>query len=251
MSNNALLRGKIILVTGSGRGIGLAIVRAALQHGAQVILNARKPGSLDSLCANLNSETTTQACPLYFDVSDPIAVKVAFVDLQKRWGRLDVLVNNAGILRDSLIEMSAPTVMREVFDTNCFGALYCIQYAVRLMKRNKSGSIINISSIIGARGNSGQAIYGASKAALLGATLSLAKELAPAGIRVNAITPGFIDTDMIKGVPETKAREIIAGIKMGRIGRAEEVAGACIFLASELSSYVTGQVIGVDGGMLV
>ncbi len=161
--------------------------------------------------------------------------------------KLDILVANAGVLDDALIGMVTQSQIENTFNTNTFGVLYCAQYASRLMGRNKCGSIINMTSIMGTHGNIGQAVYAGSKAAVIGITKSLSKELAPLNIRVNAIAPGVIDTDMVA----TLAAERIASIKMGRIGRPEEVANVALFLASDLSTYVTGQVIGVDGGMII
>jgi 3-oxoacyl-[acyl-carrier protein] reductase len=162
-----------------------------------------------------------------------------------------VLVNNAGILQDALLGMIPDAMIRQTIDVNTVGPIYHVQEASRLMARNKSGSIINVTSIIGRFGNEGQAVYGASKAALIGLTLSAAKELARHNIRVNAVAPGFINTDMVKQLTEQKYGERMKSIKMGRIGEPEDVANAILFLASDLSSYVTGQVLGVDGGMLI
>ncbi len=141
--------------------------------------------------------------------------------------------------------------IERTFGINTFGVLYVTQYAVKLMNRNKAGTIINISSIIGTNGNEGQAVYSGSKAAVIGITKSLAKELASSNIRVNAIAPGFINTDMIKGLPKNKYQERLDSIKMGKVGKPEDIANTALYLASDLSSYVTGQVIGVDGGMLI
>ena len=251
MSASDLLAGKIVLVTGAGRGIGLATARAMASHGADVLLNARRPGSLDPICAGLSTEFGVACTPLYGDVSVPEDVKRLFADIVKTHKRLDVLVNNAGILRDALFAMTPVPVMHEVFATNVMGTMYCSQFASRLMARQKQGSIINISSIIGTNGNDGQVVYGASKAAVIGLTKSLAKEVAAQGVRVNAVAPGFIDTDMIKAVPPAKSAEILGNIKMGRLGRPEDIADACVFFASDLSRYVTGQVLGVDGGMII
>jgi 3-oxoacyl-[acyl-carrier protein] reductase len=251
MSSSKLLDGKVALVTGAGRGIGLATARAFARHGASVILNARTAGSLDALAEELSAETGSPCAASYFDVADPDGVKAAFTAISRSHPGLDVLVNNAGILRDALFAMTTPETIRDVFATNVFGAMYCAQYAARLMSRRRQGSIITISSIIGTHGNDGQTAYGASKAAVIGMTKSLAKEIAPSGVRVNAVAPGFIDTDMIRAVPEAKAERIRGNIRMGRLGTPEDIADVCVFLASDLSRYVTGQVIGVDGGMIV
>jgi len=165
--------------------------------------------------------------------------------------RLDIMVNNAGVLRDSLIGMIGSDDIDETLRINLRSVITGTQAASRLMLRNKSGSIVNIASIIGRFGNKGQLVYGASKAGVIGATYSAAKELAPSGIRVNAIAPGFIDTDMVRSINEDVFAERIRSIAMGRIGSPEDIADAALFFASDLSRYVTGQVLGVDGGMLI
>jgi 3-oxoacyl-[acyl-carrier protein] reductase len=185
------------------------------------------------------------------DVSDESSVRLAFNEIFKQFKRLDVLVSNAGILGDGLIGMVRSEQIQSVFETNTYGTIYCAQYASRLMNRNKSGSIINLSSIKGTNGNEGQVVYAGSKASVIGITKSLAKELAPDNIRVNAIAPGFIDTELAHSITPEKFKQRIDSIKMGRIGSVDEVGRVALFLASDLSSYVTGQTIGVDGGMLI
>lgn len=247
-----LLQNKIALITGASRGIGLAIAEVFARNGAHVVLSGR---SLDSL--GQAQAAITAALPeakvsiLALDVTDPDSVRDAFQALFKETKRLDILVANAGVLDDSLIGMVTPSQVERVFGANTFGVLYCAQYASRLMARTKSGSIINLASIIGTNGNVGQAVYAGSKAAVIGITKSLAKELAPQNIRVNAIAPGFIDTDMARSIGADKFAERVASVQMGRIGTAEEVANVALFLACGLSTYVTGQTIGVDGGMLI
>lgn len=245
------LAGRVVVVTGAGRGIGRAVAEAFLAVGADVWLNARTPGSLDDLCTALSEAHPGTARPVYFDVADPDGVKAGFQLVQKTSRRLDGLVNNAGILRDAMIEMASPAMMDEVLAINLKGVLLCSQYGVRLMARSGGGSIVNIASIIGRVGNTGQAVYGASKAGVIGATLSLAKEVAARQIRVNAIAPGVIDTDMIAELPEAKREALIGAIGMGRPGRAEDIAPVAVFLASDAAAYVTGQVVGVDGGLVV
>lgn len=169
----------------------------------------------------------------------------------KAFGRLDILVNNAGILRDGLIGMVPDVDIRETLGVNVIGTINCIQAGTRLLHRSGGGSIINLASIIGVRGNKGQIVYSASKGAVITTTLSAAKELAAKGIRVNAIAPGYVDTDMIKSVPPETHAQVLASIGMGRIGSPDDVANVALFLSSDLSCYVTGQVIGVDGGMLI
>jgi 3-oxoacyl-[acyl-carrier protein] reductase len=160
-------------------------------------------------------------------------------------------VANAGQLHDALLGMITPQMLQETFAVNAFGVAYCCQYAARLMGRNNRGSIIAVSSIIGVEGNSGQTVYGGSKAAVIGMVKSMAKELAPQGIRVNAVAPGFIDTDMARSIPADIFKERLSSIAMNRIGSPKDVADVCVFLASDMSTYVTGQVVGVDGGMLI
>jgi 3-oxoacyl-[acyl-carrier protein] reductase len=247
-----LLEGKIALVTGSTRGIGWATARALAGQGATVIVNGRSnAGLVDERAAELAAEFGVPTVGFCFDVADAGAVKDCYQQIFKRFRRLDVLVNNAGILQDALLGMVSDDVIQRTLAVNLSGAIHNLQEASRLMSRNRSGSIVNMASIIGRYGNEGQAVYGASKAGVLGLTYSAAKELAPRNVRVNAIAPGFIDTDMVQQLPKDKFNERLRSIKMGRIGKPEEVANAILFLASDLSSYITGQVLGVDGGMVI
>lgn len=246
-----LLADKRVLITGATRGIGLAIAERFAAEGASLYLNGRDGPRVSQLAERLSREFGVACAPLPFDVADPEAVKAAFRELFVQTKVLDVLVNNAGILDDALIGMVTSAQIERTFASNSFSVLYCSQYAARMMQRNGGGSIINLSSIIGRVGNAGQAVYGGSKAAVIGMTQSLAKELAIQQIRVNAIAPGFIDTDMAHSLSEEKFQQRLDSIAMGRIGSADEVAKVALFLASDLSSYVTGQVLGVDGGMLI
>ena len=246
-----LLANKQVLITGASRGIGAAIARLFASQGATLYLNGRNESTLQALCQTLHSEYGVSCTPLVFDVSDAVQVKQGFSQLLKLTKKLDVLVNNAGLLDDALLGMISQTQLEHTFKTNTFSVLYCSQYASRLMQRGGGGSIINLASIIGRVGNTGQVAYGGSKAAVIGMTLSLAKELASAQIRVNAIAPGFIDTDMTRALPEDKYQQRLDSIAMGRIGTADDIANTALFLAADLSAYVTGQVIGVDGGMLI
>jgi 3-oxoacyl-[acyl-carrier protein] reductase len=242
-----VLQGRVAIVTGAGRGIGLACARTLLAAGATVYLNGRKEGSLEPLCAELGAN----AHPLYFDVADPVGVRAGFAKVQSESKRLDILVNNAGILRDAKIEMASVDMIDEVFAVNLRGLLLCSQYGARLMTKAGGGSIVNLASIMGRVGNTGQSVYAASKAGVIGVTYSLAKELADRQIRVNAIAPGVIDTDMIAALPATKREALVASIGLGRVGTPDDIAPVCLFLTSDASRYVTGQVIGVDGGMVV
>ncbi|AXB03706.1 SDR family NAD(P)-dependent oxidoreductase [Aeromonas caviae] len=246
-----LLQGKRVVITGAGRGIGLAIARQFAAQGAELWLNGRDEEAITRMVEALGVEFGVPCIPLCFDVADPQAVKQAFQQLFGQTRQLDVLVNNAGVLDDALLGMVQQQQIERTFATNSYSTLYCSQYAARLMQRSGGGSIINMASIIGRVGNAGQAVYAGSKAAVIGITQSLAKELAASQIRVNAIAPGFIDTDMARSLPPAKFDERVASIAMGRIGTPDEVASVALFLASDLSRYVTGQVIGVDGGMLI
>ena len=247
-----LLAGKIALVTGSTRGIGWATAEAFAEHGATVILNGRSSQeALDQRVADLHARFGVLCIGLRADVSDAAAVKSCYQEIFKQFKRLDILVNNAGIMQDALLGMIPEPLVRQSLEVNLLGPILNLQEASRLMARNRTGSIVNVSSIIGSRGKEGQAVYGTTKAGIIGLTLSAAKELAPKGIRVNAVTPGLIQTDLLKDVPENKMEEALRGVKMGRIGEPKDVANVILFLASDLAAYVTGQVLGVDGGMIL
>jgi len=247
-----LLAGKIALITGSTRGIGWATAEAFAEHGATVILNGHSSQeALDQRVADIRARFGVSCIGVRGDVSDGTAVKACYMDIFKQFKRLDVLVNNAGIMQDALLGMIPEPLVRHSLEVNLLGSIFHLQEASRLMGRNRSGSIINLSSIIGSRGKEGQAVYGTTKAGIIGLTLSAAKELAPKGIRVNAVTPGLIKTDLLKDIPEQKMAEALSGIKMGRMGEPKDVANVIVFLASDLAAYVTGQVLGVDGGMVL
>lgn len=242
---------KSIFITGSTRGIGLATAQKAAEQGWTIVLNGRNEEQLQAVKANLEQQYKVTVYVVAYDVTDSVAVKQAFMWIKKNLGQLDVVVNNAGIMDDALIGMLKPEQLQNTFDVNTSAAIYHMQFASRVMAKQKSGSIINVSSIMGRFGNAGQIAYSASKAALIGATYAAAKELASIGIRVNAVAPGFIETDLTNNYSNEIKQQTIAQIKMGRAGQAEEVANVIMFLASDAASYVTGQVIGVDGGMVV
>lgn len=245
-----MLTDKVILITGATKGIGFATAEKLARNGAKVYINGRDNERLNEAVAALKSKGLYVE-GLCFDVADEEQVKSAFRILFSNEKKLDVLVNNAGILDDALIGMVTKQQIEKTFSINTFSTLYASQYASRLMARVKGGSIINISSIIGCNGNKGQAVYGGSKAAVIGITKSLSKELALSNIRVNAIAPGFIETDMARSIPKEIFDERVESIAMKRIGSPDDIANVVLFLASDLSSYVTGQIIGVDGGMLI
>ncbi len=246
-----LLAGKVALITGCSQGIGKGILEMFAQNGAAVFANDVVEGSLDSIATALTDKYQVEITPLYFDVSNSEQVKQAFDKVKAHSEKLDVLVNNAGIMIDALLPMISPDILTKLFSVNVFGTIYCMQYASRIMMKQKQGSIINLASIVGVEGNIGQVAYSGTKAAVVGLTKSAAKELARYNVRVNAIAPGFIDTAMARSIPEQAFTEKLNAIKLGRIGTPEDIAGGALYLASDLASYVTGQVIGVNGGMLV
>lgn len=240
-----LLEGKIAIVTGCNRGIGKSILDIFVSNGAIVFAVARKDGSLQEYFDSKN------VIPCYLDITDKTAVRKLFLDVKNKYDRLDILVNNAGIMQDALLGMITDSQIQSIFEVNVFAGIMMMQYGAKFMKRNKSGSIINIASIIGINGNSGQIVYSASKGAVISMTKSAAKELAPDNIRVNAIAPGCIATEMLLGsnIPEDKLNKLKSQIGMQRFGTPDDVAKAALFLASDLSEYISGQILGVDGVM--
>ncbi|WP_017756433.1 SDR family NAD(P)-dependent oxidoreductase [Calidifontibacillus oryziterrae] len=246
-----LLDGKIAFITGASKGIGEATALVFSEEGARIAINGRDQQRLLELAERINKNTSQKVLVFPYDVSNIVEMKAAFQQIHKQFGQLDVLVNNAGTLYDSLLGMIQLEKLEEILNVNLIASLLHMQLASRIMTQKKQGSIINVSSIFGRFGEAGQVAYSTTKAALIGATMSAAKELAPSNIRVNAVAPGFIETEMIRGLSEAKYKKRMESIKMNRIGKPKEVANTMLFLASDLSSYVTGQVIGVDGGMIV
>lgn len=243
-----LLRGKKALVTGGSKGIGRAIVETFLKNGAEVYTLSRTPGDLAGLEA-LASEAGTQVHYRAVDVADETAITTLMKEILKESGGLDAVVNNAGITRDGLIARMSADAWNDVLRVNLASAFYICKAVSMSMLSRRGGSIINMSSVVGLHGNAGQTNYAASKAGLIGLTKSLAQELAPRGVRVNAICPGFIGTEMTEQLNEDQKKALFARIPMARMGSTEEIARVALFLASDLSTYVTGQALSVDGGM--
>ena len=242
-----LLEGKICLVTGTNRGIGMAIAERYAEEGAVVFANARNEGSLDVWAKQCSEKYQTSVIPLYFDITDAAASKAALLKIKSDFGRIDVLVNNAGMVTYELLPMIDFEKLRAMFEVNVIAMIQLVQLASRIMTRQKSGSIINMSSVVGVQGVKGQLGYSATKGAVISITKSAAKELIEHNIRVNAIAPGMVGTERFTAVFEEKFKDKIANIGIGRLAEPNEIANVCVFLASDLSTYVTGQVIGVDG----
>ena len=241
------LSGKTAFVTGSTRGIGRAVAGALYQAGAKVAVVGRDLAQAQAIAAELGERAVGVAC----DVGKMPQVESAVAAAEKALGPIDVLVNNAGITRDNLLLRMSDTEWDEVLEANLKGAFNTTRSVLKGMMKRRAGRIINISSVIGLSGNKGQANYAASKAGLIGFTKSVAKEYGSRNILVNAIAPGFIETDMTGALPEEARAAMLGGISLGRFGRPEDVAGAVLFLASELAGYITGQVLVIDGGLAV
>lgn len=247
-----LLRGKVALVTGCDQGIGKSICCLFADHGATVYANILKEESAENLMLKCETLDGT-VIPLVFDITDKSMIMESIKRIKKEQsGKLDILVNNAGVKYDGVVEMIDDNKIDTMFSVNVVGVIHMVQGALRLMKRNPDGGVIvNISSIVGIRGNVGQSIYGATKGAVASLTRSWAKEFAPQHIRVNAVAPGSIDTRMFYEMSPERIQKSIEAIGLKRLGKPEEVAKVILFLASPLASYITGEIIGVDGGLFM
>lgn len=243
------LTGRVALVTGGSRGIGRAICVKLASQGATVYVNFTSNPTAADETVKLCQEQGAQAFALGFDVSDSAAVDAAFEKIQKDSSKLDILINNAGISKDGLFVRMKDEDWQRIMNINLNGAFYCARAAARLMMKARYGRIVNMSSVVGEMGNPGQAPYVSSKAALIGLTKSVAKELASRNVTVNAVTPGYIETDMTDELDEKRKAELMTVIPVGRIGSPADIANVTAFLVSDEASYVTGQVIGVNGGM--
>jgi 3-oxoacyl-[acyl-carrier protein] reductase len=240
---------RVALVTGASRGIGRSIAIDLAKQGAFVIVNYSSSPEAAQETLNAIREVGGDGEILKFSVQDSQAVENAFDGIKSRHGKLDILVNNAGISRDGLVLRMKDEEWLQTLAVNLNGAFFCSRAAARLMLKAKWGRIVNISSVVGEMGNAGQVPYVSSKAGLIGMTKSLAKELASRNVTVNAITPGFIETDMTAALDEKLRDEHMKASPLGRYGQAEEVAHLVTFLTSDASAYITGQVIGINGGM--
>jgi 3-oxoacyl-[acyl-carrier protein] reductase len=241
------LTGKTAFITGSTRGIGLAIARSLHGAGAKVVIVGRNDTGVSSAAAEFGERGYGVAC----DVAQASQVDAAIAAAEKALGPIDILVNNAGLTRDNILLRLTDEDWTTVLDANLKGAFHTIRAALKGMMKRRSGRIINISSIVGLIGNKGQANYAASKAGLIGLTKSVAKEYASRNILANCIAPGFIQTEMTDALPAEARATLLEEIALGRLGRPEDVAGTVLFLASDLADYITGQVLVVDGGMVI
>ena len=246
----SLLANKVAVVTGAGRGIGRAVALAYAKMGADVACVSRTEENSAKAAAEVEA-LGRRAWAVAVDVSDTAAVDAAAGKILDDAGRVDILVNNAGVTRDNLLMRMSEEEWDTVINTNLKGAFNFTKALTRPFIKQRSGRIINIASVIGLIGNAGQSNYAASKAALIGFTKSVAKELAPRGITANAIAPGFIETDMTAALDDKVRESIIGNVPLGRFGSPDDIAHAAVFLALEASGYITGQVLTVDGGMVM
>ena len=242
-----MLNDKVILVTGASRGIGRATALIAAENHAKVIVNYNKSEEKAAELIEYINGRGLHAEMIKADVSNEEEVKEMFKTIRDRYSRLDVLINNAGIMEDGLLVLTKTELFDHTIDANCKGTFLCSRYASKMMIKQKSGKIINVSSIVGICGSRGQSVYSGSKSFIVGFTKSIAKELGNFNITVNAVAPGFIETDLTKEYNEELRQKMKSNIALGRLGKTEDVAKVILFLSSDLGNYVSGQIIGVDG----
>jgi len=244
------LKGKTAIITGSSRGIGKSIAEAFASKGATVCIIDLMKDNVDSVVNEFNNKGYS-CYGFTCDVTDSERTGLIFKEIYKLTGSINILVNNAGITKDSIILRMKESDWDAVINVNLKGTFNCIQKACRYMMKKPGNSIINISSVIGLMGNAGQSNYAASKAGIIGLTKSIAKEFGAKGLKCNAVAPGFIKTAMTDKLPEEIVKGYLEAIPMKRMGSPEDIADLCLFLASDMSSYITGQVINVDGGLVM
>ncbi|MDQ6796253.1 MAG: 3-oxoacyl-[acyl-carrier-protein] reductase [Chloroflexota bacterium] len=245
------LSGKSAVVTGGSRGIGRAIVLRLATQGADVAFSYKGNEAAARATAAEVEKLGRKAVPMQGDATDPAAAEALVKAALEAFGKVDILVNNAGITRDDLIMRMSPEAWREVLETNLFGAFYAIKAVTRPMLKAKGGRIVNITSVSGQAGQMGQANYSAAKAGLIGLTKATARELASRGITCNAVAPGFVLTELTQDLPDALKQELTARTPLGRFGTTEEIATAVAFLASDEAAFITGQVLAVDGGLVM
>mgnify|MGYP001625124137 FL=1 len=245
-----MLKGKNAIVTGANRGIGKETVRCFASHGANVWACVRTPNSeFEQEIQQLQEQYGVWIQPLYFDLEDENAIKAAIKQIMATKQQVDILANVAGITHNALFHMTSTAAFRHVMEVDFIAQMVISQMVTKLMARSGGGSVVNVASFIGLKGNAGQVAYAAAKAALIAATKTMAVELAPKNIRVNAVAPGVIETDMTKDLTSVQLAELQGPVAIQRLGKASEVAELIAFLASERSAYITGQVVRIDGGM--
>lgn len=243
------LANKVVIITGSTRGIGLSIAQTLAEYGANIVISGRSQSKCDEVANQIPKQENQKIIGISSDVSDPISVKQLVEKTLEIFSKIDVLVNNAGITKDNLMLRLTEDDFNDVIKVNLSSVFYTSKAVLKTMLRQKSGKIINMSSVVGIIGNAGQTNYAASKSGIFGLTRSMAKEVGKKGITCNAIAPGFIETDMIETLPKEHIDNIIQTIPLGRLGKSKDIANIVLFLASDLSNYITGEIFTVDGGI--